>query len=216
MNVLAAILIMLIVTIITGAMVFIIVRQTFAIKSSQTSISELNTSVAGIKGGIISDSTVTGQRLLLIGKAVAANQTQTDQDSVTANTQMTKFEDSLKTDVLSQRISFQTATVGAPLSLSTSAPTTASTSAPTDRQKWLQVTDKDSKNYANLGLGMLWADKGISMSQGACVNFGNSMSMCGDQGSVRILGALEVCDSAGATCVQIGPKTVSPAVTTAV
>lgn len=213
MNVFALILILLIVTILVGGLVFVIVRQTFAIKSSQSSISDLNTSVAGMKGDILSDATVSDGRMILLGRAVAANQTQLDLDSVAAQAQLTQFENNLKLDVVSQRVSIKTPTVGAPLSLSTTAPSTASTSAPTDSTKWLQVTDRDSVKYANVAVGSLWTDTGVSISKGACVDFGNGISMCGDQGHVRILGALEVCDSSGASCVPYGPKAAAAAAT---
>lgn len=190
---------------------FVIVRQTFAIKSSQSSISDLNTSVAGMKGDILSDATVSDGRMILLGRAVAANQTQLDLDSVAAQAQLTQFEK----NIVSQRVSIKTPTVGAPLSLSTTAPSTASTSAPTDSTKWLQVTDRDSVKYANVAVGSLWTDTGVSISKGACVDFGNGISMCGDQGHVRILGALEVCDSSGASCVPYGPKAAAAAAATA-
>lgn len=170
MNGVAAVLIIIIITAITGVMVFFIVRQSNKINE--------------IQGDILSDEQDNQARLLLIGQAVSTNQAQTDLDKTASDTTATGLK-SLATNIVSNRVSINTAAAASasktgPISLSTVAPKNSAT-APTDSTKWLQVTDNTSTDYANLGVGSMWADKGVSMPKGACVDFGNGISMCGDQ-----------------------------------
>lgn len=184
MHILAAILVVSLVTLLAGVLVYVIVRQAFAIWNSQQSITGLTSTVASIQTNIASDESATDSRFLLIGKAVAANQTQTDTDKVASDTQLASLSDRMKLDVQSKRVSFTTSTTpiqGDSLSLSNVAPSVSSfTATPADSTKWLQLTDKDSTHFANLGVGSLWVDKGVAIPKGACVDFGNGISMCGD------------------------------------
>ncbi|MEW5315122.1 MAG: hypothetical protein WDW38_006573 [Sanguina aurantia] len=45
---------------------------------------------------------------------------------------------------------------------------------------WLYLTNSLGTGYADLGLSSMWADKGITVSPGACINFGSGSAMCGD------------------------------------
>lgn len=45
---------------------------------------------------------------------------------------------------------------------------------------WLYLTDSHGSNYASLGVANMWADKGITVSPGSCIDFGGGSAMCGD------------------------------------
>lgn len=166
MNGVAAALLILVITTITGVMLFFIVQQAYKIRD--------------IQGNIISDEQANQAHLIQLGKAVSTNQAQSDVDK-TASDKIASGLAAMATDMRSDRVSLTSpVALSKPISLSTEAPSTSLT-APTDPAKWLQVTDSTGANYANLGVGSMWADSGVSMPKGACVNFGNGSSMCGDE-----------------------------------
>lgn len=45
---------------------------------------------------------------------------------------------------------------------------------------WMYLTNGAGTGYADLGVGSMWADKGITVSPGSCIDFGGGTAMCGD------------------------------------
>lgn len=165
MHMIAIALLVLIVTILMGVLVFVIARHNNAIEQGEESIADMGTSITAIKSNLLSDEVKNTAQIATSAAAITALAT------------------SAGKNVMSDRFSMTTPTTakaGDSLSLSTTAPSSKTTQAPSDSTKWLQLTDKDSTNYANLGVGSMWADTGVSMAKGACVDFGNGMNMCGD------------------------------------
>lgn len=193
MNVFAGSVIFFLCTTLTGVLVYYIVHHSYAIGDTNTSIDDINSSVKGIKSNILKDEASNDGSFVTMAQAILTNQSQTDKsvsDISDANTHIastsaafTALTSGLKTNLQTNRMSLNTPTtsnLGDTLSVSTTAPS-ASTTAPTDGTKWLSVTDKNSTNYANLGVGSMWADKGVSMAKGSCIDFGNGATVCGNQ-----------------------------------
>lgn len=160
-------LIVLIVTILTGVLVFVIVRHTHMLEQGEQSLSDLSSSITGIKSNILSDE--------------AANTTQIASSAAALKSLTTN----LGTSVLSNRLAVTTPTsvsAGDSLSLSTTFPTanSGSTNVPNDSTKYISVTDKNSSIYQSMALSSMFADKGIALGKGACVDFGGNGSMCGN------------------------------------
>lgn len=187
MNVLTAAIILFVMTISTGVIAFFIVHHSYEIRDNQSSILDMNDSITGIEDKSMDDDATNSGNFLTVAQAILANKQQSDRDKVTIDQNTSDIKSSseaLKKNVQSSRLSLTTPTTstnGDYLSVSTTPPT-KSTHAPTDGTQWMQVTDKDSTNYGNLGVGSMWADKGISMAQGACIDFGiGGGTLCGPQ-----------------------------------
>lgn len=78
---------------------------------------------------------------------------------------------------------------------------TTNLSDPSRGAGWLYLTDSLGKNYASLGVANMWADKGITVSPGSCIDFGGGSAMCGD-GSGALTG--HTTTGTGGTAVTSG------------
>lgn len=180
MNVLVAAIILLVMTISTGVIAFYIVHH-------QSSIGDLNNTVTDIETNILKDETENSTNFVTVADAILSNKKQTDLDKIKLDkiaTDIQSASSALKLNVHSGRVSLDTpttATLGDSISLSTTAPA-GSTNPHKDGTAWLQVTDKDSSNYASVGVGSMWAERGVTISSDACVDFGiGGNTLCGSQ-----------------------------------
>lgn len=194
MNILGAFLVIILVMCI-ATLVYFIGSQSYEISGAKATIVGIDSDVTEIKSEIKENEDSYDENLVTIANAILSTQSETDQSSldiieakhqIAQNTSALRtFSDDLKTNLQSRRLSLNnsaSASLTDALSVSRNAPS-ASLTAPKD-STYLHVTDGSNNNYSNLGVGTLWADKGVSMAQGACVDFGNGASMCGNNAGV--------------------------------
>lgn len=213
MNGLTAALIVFPILLLVGVLVFVIVHHTYQIWEGQSSIVTLNSNFDGLRSNLVTSGNSNAGRLLLLGQALSSTQMQSDLDKLVSdqNTSDVKAATAaltaMHTDVQSNRFSFLTptsATAGDSLSLSNTAPKTSNQATEASPSSWLHLTDKNSSNYANMAVNSMWADKGIAVTKGSCVDFGNGMSMCGDTSSPFLAGSAypTAAAAAGGTIAQ--------------